>query len=240
MNVWAALKKAFGRKPKDPLPSPPVVTTEFAYPTVASMTVHTRTTLTQEVECSISATPTHEVKILLVDNVVKAICSPCGLTEALTAAQLGGKSCGTLCKEVVDWMRGYPPEPQQYQIQNAPYGFTSHGRGEDPYRATLFKAAVAASEKRVARQQRKATPTSERVPPKVWTDFIKRATGLIAQFVVEPPLVIVYVETPGVGSRYDLIGRDDGWALAQGPGDQRVYELLSKHVKLNSKLVKYL
>ena len=46
-------------------------------------------------------------------------------------------------------------------------------------------------------------------------------------------------------SKYNMIGNGTSmdpymWALGQGPGDQRVYDLLNKHVKLNAKLVKYL
>jgi len=226
-HAWAKLKALFGRGPKEALPA--LETTTFEYPTpdvrtgTTTTTVHTRSVLTEHVECSISSTPFHDIQIVVVDNVVKAISSPCDRTSALTAAQLGGASCAKRYEEIRAWLLGQPKR------------WSDIIDSRDP----LDNPIEEARRRRIERHSRGRSPASERLSPRVWEAFIRRATGLSAQIVAATGSAQVYVETPGVASRYDLIigGAGSIWALAQGPGDQRVYDALNKYIKLNSRLV---
>jgi hypothetical protein len=96
-----------------------------------------RTIITERVECSISPILVHDVQIVIVDNVVKAISSPCDRVAALAAAQLGGASCAHVYNEIRERLTGDSPLRAWVLRPDA-----------DP----VYKAAKAAEERRRGRR----------------------------------------------------------------------------------------
>lgn len=236
---WAKIKALFRRAVEKAASAPATTAFPFEYSTLRppmlpkldsitgiTTTVHSRTVITESVECSVSPTPEHDIQIVIVDNVVKTISSPCDRTSALAAAQLGGASCAHRYLEICSDLRG---DPKPYRPAR---------RYQNNHLAHAFEASRLL---RTQRGQRRLAPTSAFPSRSVWESFIRQTTGLSARVAVygsDGQQVRVLVETPGVESRYTFTGAV--WALSQGPGDQRVYDLLNRYVKLNSKLVRHL
>ena len=232
MSLWTKIKSLLSKKPVEQ--SAPVVV-EFPHPRLLpelpGAITHTTTTLTESVSCSVGASPNHEMRVVIVDGVVKTIWSPCNRVVALTAAQLGGESCGRKYIELRDRLSGKPVIWPSSWTQ----AWVEHQR--QALDATLDQAIRAADRRRAERRAARLEPITCRQSSEVWEAYLHRLTGL----AVTVDNTRVSVETPDATTMYCYSGSVDNgvWALAQGPSDQRVYDMLNKYIRLTSKLASH-
>lgn len=194
-------------------------------PKLPGATITTHTELSFDVPCVLRP-PSHKLRIFIVDKVVKAIVSPCSRDEALASSALSEDGCGGPYTGVIDRLRG--------STRWGRFSETDDKVLNEAYR----HAATVRSEREAARLYYNE---SFRVSPSLWPAFIKQKTGLNSEPIVATIAGRVsanlVVETPLAPSNYRFDGGT--WGLAGGPGDKRVYDLLSKHIKLNGFLVRY-
>lgn len=78
---------------------------EFTLPNPPGATITVRSELSFDVPCVLRP-PSHKLRIIIVDDVVKAIVSPCSRDEALASSALSGDGCGGPYTGVIDRLRG--------------------------------------------------------------------------------------------------------------------------------------
>jgi hypothetical protein len=197
---------------------------EFKLPDMPGVKTTTRGELSFDIPCVLRP-PGHKLRIIIVDDVVKAIVSPCSRDEALASTALSGDGCGGPYEGVTNRLKG-----------STKWGRFS-ATDDNVLNNAYNHASKVRSEREAARMQH---DESFRVSPSIWAPFIKNQTGLVANVSVTSSHAAraeLAVQTPLAPSLYRF---DNGtWGLASGPGDHRVGELLDKHIKLNGILARY-
>jgi hypothetical protein len=159
--------------------------------------------------CALVEPPSHTVTVLIVDNVVRQIATPCDLRVGAATHMLShAPTCAEPCTEIKRRLAG-------------------HGSLPDPLSGNLFEAVGKADRKRIARKPA-PRPTKFRYSPSVWAALLAKTSSLPVRVSTSRFGHSVWVETPIAHSEYTFTG--GMWALALGPGDPAVYRLLSKYL----------
>ena len=100
-------------------------------------------------------------------------------------------------------------------------------RGDHPMLiGNLFEAVDKADQRRAARVLA-PRPARFRYSPTLWMAFLAKVSPLPVRVAIRPNPT-VWIDTPCAHSEYGFTG--GVWALAQGPGDKYIYELLTKYL----------
>ena len=159
--------------------------------------------------CALVDPPMHPVCVLLINHVVKAIDTPCDLSTGAAVSKLShAATCAEPCTQIKARL-------------------ARHGSLSDPLSGNLFEAVGRADQKRIAHAPA-PRPTRFRYSPSLWAAFLARVSPLPVRVSTSRFGHSVWVETPFAHSEYTFTG--GVWALALGPGDSRVYRLLTKYL----------
>ena len=158
--------------------------------------------------CALVDPPTHSVHVLMIDHVIKAINTPCDLSTGAAVSKLShAATCAEPCARIKQRLAG-------------------RGDLHDPLIGNLFEAVNKADRRRADRAPT-PRPAMFRYSPTLWMAFLAKMSLLPVRVAIRPNPT-VWVETPFAHSEYGFTG--GVWALAQGPGDKYIYELLTKYL----------
>ena len=159
--------------------------------------------------CALVEPPAHPVHVLLIDNVVKSIDTPCDLSTSAAVSKLShAATCAEPCLKIKQRLAG-------------------RGGLDDPLIGNLFEAVDKADRRRAARMPSPRLARF-RCAPSLWAAFLTKVSPLPVRVSTSRFGYSVWVETPFAHSEYTFTG--GVWALALGPGDERIYRLLTKYL----------